>query len=79
MYRRDWPQHEIIYNWLQNYIEWLRIDRKLEKFVALSLNDTWRENGTFVIQIEYALSRNTRSFCICTTDVTISTPFQNKQ
>ncbi|XP_050078284.1 uncharacterized protein LOC126565180 [Anopheles maculipalpis] len=55
LYRRDWPQHEIVYNCLQNYIEWLRIDRKLKDFSVFSLNDTWRENGTFIIQDRYEL------------------------
>uniref|UniRef100_A0A182T589 Uncharacterized protein n=1 Tax=Anopheles maculatus TaxID=74869 RepID=A0A182T589_9DIPT len=55
LYRRDWPQHEIVYNWLQNYIDWLWIDRKLKHFSAFSLNDTWLENGTFVIQDGYQL------------------------
>ncbi|XP_058120890.1 uncharacterized protein LOC131281730 [Anopheles ziemanni] len=49
LYLRDWPQHELAYNTVQNYINWSKRDPKIKDLSIYSLNGSWRENGTFVI------------------------------
>ncbi|XP_058120892.1 uncharacterized protein LOC131282153 [Anopheles ziemanni] len=49
LYLRDWPQHELAYNTVQNYINWSKRDPKVKDLSIYSLNGSWRENGTFVI------------------------------
>lgn len=60
--RADWPQlrdlfkgndlaNEIPSNAIQNYIEWTSIDPKIRHLEILSLNDSWQQNGTFIISV----------------------------
>ncbi|KFB42252.1 hypothetical protein ZHAS_00009931 [Anopheles sinensis] len=55
MFLRDWPKPETAYNLLENYIRWYKIDRKVKDLAILSLNEVWRNNGTFVVQDRYQL------------------------
>ncbi|XP_050082233.1 uncharacterized protein LOC126569295 [Anopheles aquasalis] len=55
LYQHNWPHNEPTYNLIQNYIDWHRIDRKLKDFAIYSLNGTWRQNGTFVLEDRYLL------------------------
>ncbi|EAT46594.1 AAEL002242-PA [Aedes aegypti] len=64
--RADWPQlrdlfkgndlaNEIPSNAIQNYIEWTSIDPKIRHLEILSLNDSWQQNGTFIISDRHEL------------------------
>ncbi|KXJ80087.1 hypothetical protein RP20_CCG026855 [Aedes albopictus] len=64
--RADWPKlrdpfkgndlaNEIPFNAIQNYIEWAQIDPKIRHLKILSLDDSWRENGTFIISDRHEL------------------------
>ncbi|XP_019559658.3 uncharacterized protein LOC109428387 [Aedes albopictus] len=49
MFKTEWPKHEIGYNTIQNYINWVAIDPKIKNLEVLGLNDGWRENGTYIV------------------------------
>lgn len=51
LFKKDWPKHEIGYNTIQNYINWVAIDPKIKSLEVLGLNDNWRENGTFIVVV----------------------------
>ncbi|XP_062542352.1 uncharacterized protein LOC134210319 [Armigeres subalbatus] len=64
--RKDWQElrdlfngndlaTEIPFNTIQNYINWTTIDPKIRHLEILSLNDTWRHNGTFIISDRHEL------------------------
>ncbi|CAD7087511.1 unnamed protein product [Hermetia illucens] len=48
MYKRNWPEQEIGFYILTNFIKWLEKKLFLENFHAYSLNGDWSD-GTFVI------------------------------
>ncbi|XP_055550860.1 glycine-N-acyltransferase-like protein 3 [Wyeomyia smithii] len=50
LYRKNWPEHLFAYGIVSNYIRWMQSALGNEISVKiLSLNGTWRENGTFVL------------------------------
>ncbi|XP_065080136.1 uncharacterized protein LOC135702984 [Ochlerotatus camptorhynchus] len=55
MFKHEWPRHEIAYNTIQNYINWVAIDPKVRQLQVLGLNDSWRENGTYLIVDRYQM------------------------
>lgn len=50
MYKRNWPEQEIGFYILTNFIKWLEKKLFLENFHAYSLNGDWSD-GTFVIVV----------------------------
>ncbi|KFB42260.1 hypothetical protein ZHAS_00009939 [Anopheles sinensis] len=48
LYKTDWPRHEVSYNLIQNYIDWLEQGAELKEFTALSLNGEWAKDGTYI-------------------------------
>lgn len=55
MFQSEWPQHELGYNTIQNYINWVAIDPKIKQLQILGLNDNWRDNGTFIVVDRYQI------------------------
>lgn len=55
MFKDECPEHEIPYNTIQNYINWVTIDPKIRQLEVLSLNDSWRKNGTYIILDRYQI------------------------
>ncbi|XP_065080177.1 uncharacterized protein LOC135703015 [Ochlerotatus camptorhynchus] len=53
MFKSGWPRNEVPYNTIQNYIKWVKIDPRIKQLEVLSLNDSWRENGTYIIIDRY--------------------------
>ncbi|XP_053673040.1 uncharacterized protein LOC128723336 [Anopheles nili] len=50
LYKEDWPRHEIAYNNVHNYIRWIEREPQISAtLIVCSLNDSWRENGTYII------------------------------
>ncbi|XP_065083790.1 uncharacterized protein LOC135705865 [Ochlerotatus camptorhynchus] len=58
--RPDWPALRVLFetsdleteipcNTIQNYIDWTERDPKIRHLEILSLNDSWRQNGTFIV------------------------------
>ncbi|XP_065080135.1 uncharacterized protein LOC135702983 [Ochlerotatus camptorhynchus] len=55
MFKHEWPKHEIAYNTIQNYINWVTTDPKIRQLRVFGLNDSWRENGTYIIVDRYQM------------------------
>ncbi|KXJ71150.1 hypothetical protein RP20_CCG021345 [Aedes albopictus] len=53
MFKREWPKHEVAYNSIQNYMNWVTIEPRIKNLEVLGLNDSWRDNGTYVIVDRY--------------------------
>ncbi|XP_058177229.1 uncharacterized protein LOC131293167 [Anopheles ziemanni] len=49
LYKTDWPQHEVSYNLIQNYIDWQEQGVDLKEFMAFSLNGEWAKDGTYIV------------------------------
>ncbi|XP_058818234.1 uncharacterized protein LOC131681454 [Topomyia yanbarensis] len=55
IYKVDWPKHEMAYNTIQNYINWVKIDSRIKHLKIYSLSDSWRDNGTYIIVDRYQM------------------------
>ncbi|XP_058447808.1 uncharacterized protein LOC131428132 [Malaya genurostris] len=55
IYKLDWPKHELAYNTIQNYINWVKIDPRIKHLEVYSLNGSWRVNGTYMILDRYQM------------------------
>uniref|UniRef100_A0AAG5DG92 GCN5-related N-acetyltransferase Rv2170-like domain-containing protein n=1 Tax=Anopheles atroparvus TaxID=41427 RepID=A0AAG5DG92_ANOAO len=49
LYKTDWPRHEVSYNLIQNYIDWMGHGVDLKEVVAYSLNGEWAKDGTYIL------------------------------
>ncbi|KAL9707060.1 hypothetical protein quinque_010578 [Culex quinquefasciatus] len=49
LFRVEWPTHEVAFNTIQNYINWIKIDPRIKHLQVVSLSGSWRENGTYLI------------------------------
>ncbi|KAL9707059.1 hypothetical protein quinque_010577 [Culex quinquefasciatus] len=49
LYRAEWPKHEVAFNTIQNYINWVKIDPRIRNLEVVSLNGSWRQNGTYLV------------------------------
>lgn len=45
----DWPKYVTANYTLDNYINWMEKDSSVQDYQIMSLNGTWRDNGTFVV------------------------------
>ena len=45
----DWPTYVTANYTLDNYINWMEKDASVQDYQILSLNGSWRDNGTFVV------------------------------
>ncbi|XP_019550971.3 uncharacterized protein LOC109420951 isoform X1 [Aedes albopictus] len=53
LFKVDWPRHEIAHSTVQNYINWNAIDPRIKQLEVLTLNDSWRQSGTYIIIDRY--------------------------
>ena len=51
LFRMDWPKHEVPFNTIQNYINWVQIDQRIMHLQVFSLNGSWRQNGTYLVVV----------------------------
>ncbi|KFB42251.1 hypothetical protein ZHAS_00010007 [Anopheles sinensis] len=49
LYRRDWPQYEVAYETVQNYIEWAHQLNQPPEVTFYALPESWRKDGTVII------------------------------
>ncbi|XP_029726916.2 uncharacterized protein LOC109421194 [Aedes albopictus] len=49
LFRHGWPENEVPFNAVQNYIDWIGIDPNIRHLQVLGLGDSWRGNGTFIV------------------------------
>lgn len=45
----DWPKYVTANYTLDNYINWMEKDSSVQDYQIMSLNGSWRDNGTFVV------------------------------
>lgn len=55
MYLRDWPEYNTEYNALDNAIKLTALDaeRYGKEFNIQTLNDEWRNDGTFILTVSF--------------------------
>ncbi|XP_065089419.1 glycine N-acyltransferase-like protein 3 [Ochlerotatus camptorhynchus] len=50
LYRQNWPEHVFAFGTISNYLNWKQSQHRDSLEVQIvSLNGTWRENGTFLL------------------------------
>ncbi|XP_055685165.1 uncharacterized protein LOC129791163 isoform X2 [Lutzomyia longipalpis] len=73
LYKVDWPKHLINYQTINNFVNWYNQTSSIDEVFIWSLNDTWRDNGTFIIKSHYDIHCGTldgneetlvRAFCL---------------
>ena len=58
LFRHGWPENEVPFNAVQNYIDWIGIDPNIRHLQVLGLGDSWRGNGTFIVLVGIRGSRS---------------------
>ncbi|XP_058122352.1 uncharacterized protein LOC131293173 [Anopheles ziemanni] len=49
LYQRDWPQYEVAYETVQNYIDWAHQLNHPPEVTFYTLPESWRKDGTVII------------------------------
>nr|XP_040239532.2 uncharacterized protein LOC120959876 isoform X1 [Anopheles coluzzii] len=55
LYRLNWPEHHVAYATVDNFIRWYEKDSGIKNLTIYCLNDSWREDGTYLIVDRYQL------------------------
>lgn len=54
LYRLNWPEHHVAYATVDNFIRWYEKDSGIKNLTIYCLNDSWREDGTYLIVVRYS-------------------------
>lgn len=57
----EWPKYVTANYTLDNYINWIKKDTEVQDYQIFSLNESWRDNGTFIIIVRKFIIKFVRS------------------
>ncbi|ETN64906.1 hypothetical protein AND_003338 [Anopheles darlingi] len=55
LYLKNWPEHHVAYTTIDNYVRWYGKDPAIKNLIIYCLNESWREDGTYLVVDRYQL------------------------
>lgn len=49
IFSHNWPENHVAWHTINNFVNWFRIDPDIKHLKILSLNGSWRSDGTFIV------------------------------
>lgn len=49
LFSHNWPENHVAWQTINNFVNWFRTDPDIKHLKILSLNGTWRSDGTYIV------------------------------